>query len=194
MAVEALATPAQLRSYLRLEPDDVYALTDDDANRTIAGISKRIIGYIYGPYAETLTIIENEVFRLDGNGARELLLPKAPVIALASVTLDPDETDGDPVDITASVEWSQSGILRYRGGACFPFRRGYIEAVATAGYATIPEDITDLCLRLASRAVSNPEGLVQESVEGYSASFAFDETRLPTLTAPDRRDLDHYRL
>lgn len=189
--MELLATAAQLRLWLDLPADDVASLPDDRAALLLEGASRAVL-----TYCRRDQFTEEEVtVRVDGNGGRELLLPGWPVTAVASVVEDPDgATPTDLLSPTAYVEWSADGILSTIGGGRFARRARWYEVTFTHGYPAVPEDVRNVVLRVAARAVSNPEGLATEGVGGYNAGFAFDDTRLPTLSTPDRRDLHEYRL
>lgn len=185
-----LATPEQLRLWLGLLADAEEELPTLAATNVIEGVSQLVCDYTGRPSI----ISEERTVRLTGSGSSELLLPGAPVTAVDEVILNPDSLDeGDPEDITDSVEWSEDGILEYRGYR-WPLRRRYISVTFTSGFVACPPSIRNLVLRVSARAISNPEGLVQELVEGYQAGFSFDATRLPTLSPPDERELWPYRL
>lgn len=187
MAVERLATAANLRVWLDLAEDDVDELPDARAELLLDGVSGQVLRYCRRP---TFAVVDAVGVILDGNGARELVLPGAPVVALSTVIEDPE---GDATEISDSVEWSATGVLRHLAGT-FAARLRWYEVDYSHGYDDVPEDVRNLVCRVAARAVSNPEGLGTEAVGSYSAGFAFDETRLATLSAPDRRELDPFRL
>lgn len=188
MPVELLATPAELRTWLELDADDTAALSDERANLILAGPSKAVLGYCRRP---TFLSTEDTV-RLDGSGWVDLILPGAPVTAVTAVVEDPDG-DATELVVGTDVDFSAHGILRRLNGY-FARRFRWYDVTYTHGFADVPEDVRNVVLRVAARGVSNPEGLATEGVGGYNAGFAFDETRLPTLSAPDRRELDPYRL
>lgn len=187
MAVELLAEPAELRRWLELDDTDVDALSEERATLLLEGASSSVLAFCK---RSTFAEVEAEVV-LDGNGAFELLLPGAPVVALAAVTEDPA---GEALDLLDDVEWSADGILRRLSGGRFARRFRWYGVTFTHGYPAIPEAVRNVVLRVAARAVGNPEGLATEGVGGYNAGFAFDDTRLPTLSAPDRRELGPFAL
>lgn len=202
MAVDVLATPEQLRRWVGLDPADVGALSEESATLLLEGVSGQVIHYITrNPEATTLLAPEEPVtVDLDGTGSYEILLPGAPVLEVAAVDEDPDGTlpvvlhSTEAPVVTGYLEWSRHGILRRVDGGIFVRRFRWYRVSYRFGYEAVPEDVRNLVCRVAARAFSNPEGLATEGIGGYNAGFAFDDTRLPTLSAPDRRELDPFRL
>jgi hypothetical protein len=184
--VELLASAEELRLWLGLAADDEDSLSDELAEMALQGPSRAVLSYC----RRSRLVSGTDTVRLAG-GVTILILPGAPVTDVAQVLEDPD---GAAVDITSSVDWTPDGLLSRFDGGYFARRHRWYEVTFTHGYEDIPEDVRNVVLRVAARAVSNPEGLATEGVGGYNAGFAFDETRLPTLSAPDRRELDPYRL
>lgn len=188
MPVEALATPAELRLWLGLPADATDELPDAAASLLIAGVSKQVLTYTRRSAFTSTT----ETVRVAGTGSGTLILPGWPVTDVTAVVEDPDGTA--PGDLLAYVDWSEDGVLTLFSGGRWVARRRFYEVTFTHGFAEVPEDVRNLVLRVAARAFSNPEGLATEGIGGYNAGFAFDDTRLPTLSAPDRRELDGYVL
>lgn len=88
-----------------------------------------------------------------------ILLPDPPVTEIASVTVD---------DQPAEYELDLSGRL-------WPMTRGsQITITYTHGYATIPDTVRLVALRLAGRIFKNPNGRVSYSVDGQSIQTAAD--------------------
>lgn len=187
MAVELLATAEELRLWLDLEANDTDELPTERAELVLEGVSRAVLSYC----RRLRFLTGTDTVRVSGRGS-VLLLPGWPVTAVTAVVDDPD--GDDPTDIVDDIEWDESGVVSFALGGAFTRRaRGY-EVTFTHGYPEVPEDVRNVVLRVAARAISNPEGLATEGTGGYNAGFAFDETRLPTLSAPDRRELDEYRL
>jgi hypothetical protein len=184
--VADLASPAELRSYVQI-PD----LPDDACSLALAGISGLVRGYTGRAFAP----VAGEVGRLDGSGSRSLLLPKLPVVDVTDVVEDPDG-GARALAVGSVVEWSTDGILRRLDGGIFARRLRWYVVTYDHGDATADElaRVKLIVLRIAARALVNPEGLTQENVSGYGSTFGFDETRLATLAGPDRRELDEFRV
>jgi hypothetical protein len=188
MPVEPLATPAELRLWLGLPDDATEELSDPAAELLIAGVSRQVLAYTRRSSFTTST----STVRVAGTGSSTLILPGWPVSAVTAVVEDPD--GAAPGELVDYVEWSEDGVLELLSGGRWAARRRFYEITFEHGYAEVPEDVRNLVLRVAARAFANPEGLATEGVGGYNAGFAFDDTRLPTLSAPDRRELEPYVL
>lgn len=88
-----------------------------------------------------------------------ILMSNPPVTSIASVTVDGQN---------AEYELDFSGRL-------WPKTRGeQITITYTHGYATIPDTVRLVALRLASRIFKNPNGRVSYSVDGQSIQTASD--------------------
>ncbi len=131
---------------------------------------------------------------VDGTGGSSLLLPVDHVLDVTAVVEDPRSTALE-LEVDVAVDWNRDGILTRLDGGTFRRRSRWYSVELSHGLDEHEIDAVKLVvLRVAARAVVNPEGLATESMGGYVSGFAFDETRLPTLAAPDRRDLDRYRV
>jgi hypothetical protein len=109
---------------------------------------------------------------LDATGGDELLLPRGFVTAVASVTLLEDNevlTYGFDADYT----WSSTGILK-RLDDCWPCGQRTVEAVYTAGLATVPMSLKKIAWRLVGTEEENPTGLVSETIADWSGKWAAD--------------------
>ena len=175
-----LATPAELRSYLGL---DESQLGDERANLILVGVSAEIRKHT----GQIFDQVEDDEVILDSIGSSVLLLPQLPVIDIASI----EDLDDDTATFTVVTDyrWSVRGIIRRTGARWAEGLRRY-KVTYTHGYENIPDDLTLICLRAAARAAGNPEGLTQESMGNYSASWGL---AVAGLTDIDRRDLDFYR-
>ncbi|GGN47808.1 hypothetical protein [Streptomyces fuscichromogenes] len=125
---------------------------------------------------------------LDGNGARKLVLPKWPVTAVSSVTVLHDLDDDEVLTFGADHDytWSASGTLTRRC-ACWPKGERNIEAVVTAGLATLPMSLTRVALRLCVGPWSNPNNLASESLGDLSRSYNTATDLGMELSSSDRK-------
>lgn len=182
----AFATANELRSYLEIPFGE---LDNERADLILELVSGPILSYT------NRTEIgfekqEGATFTLDGSGSDVLLLPVFPLLNVVSLT---ERISGAELVDDVDFEWSAKGILTKLGGRWSARSRAYVAEV-DYNYAEVPAAVKAVALRLAARAVTNPEGLATESAGGYVAGFAFDDTRLPTVSAPDRRDLNPFRI
>lgn len=177
-----LATAAELRTFLEVDAD---TLPDGRADLILAGVSGTIRAYTGQHFDQ----VNAEEIVLDSIGSSVLLLPQLPVTAVTAVA--------DLEDATATFvvpddyRWSELGILRRTGGQRWAEGLRRYQVTYSHGYATIPDDLKLIVLRAAARATANPEGLTQESMGNYSASWGMS---VAGLTDIDRRDLDRYRI
>lgn len=90
---------------------------------------------------------------LDGTGANELVLPRWPVTAVASVV-----DDGDTLTFDDDYRWSRAGVLE-RTGSCWTSKKRGVVVTYTAGYSTIPTGVKLVTLQAVGRVLVNPQGL-----------------------------------
>lgn len=181
-----LATAEELREFLQQTEDE---LPDSRAELILVGVEGLIRDYTGRSFAET----DGGAELVDGSGTIVMILPGTPVSAVESIVEDPD---GAAVELVAGTdfEWSADGILRRLDGGRWFRRFRYYEVTYTRGYDAVPAAVKLVTLRVAARAVVNPEGLTQESAAGWSGGYGFDEARFAALAPPDRRELEPYRL
>lgn len=157
------------------------ALTDEEAqSRALAEVQAYCGWHIAPSKSETLT--------LDGSGATVQPLPTLHMTALSSVSVDEQAVD------TASVEWSEAGLLR-RDVAWTSRLRGVVVEL-THGYDALPLDVQAVVDRLKARhleAQSMSTLLVQ--VGQVRAAVSSDGTpATASLVELDRFVLDRYRV
>jgi hypothetical protein len=161
MAVRAVATtdylanPADLAVWLGVSADDPKLL------QALAAASSRFRGAV----RHHVSFVASETVTLDGNGKESLLLPAAPVTAVASVTLD-----GEALVYDSDYRWSGDGFLR-RVGASWPDKLRCVEVVYSHGYTQIPEDIDEVVLDQARAQYAVRPGLTSMTVGGQSVAF-----------------------
>jgi hypothetical protein len=187
-----LASADDLRSYLGITSID---LADARADLLLAGVSGLVLDYCNRP---SFDVVTDEVVRLNGSGIPILLLPSFPVQGVTSVVENPDSLSGgtphDLITPTNYIDWSDDGVIERVDGAMFLRRRRWYEVTYSHGYAGVPDSVKLLVLKVSARAVVNPEQLATEAIGTYTVGYAPDETRLPSLSDADRRDLAPYRL
>ncbi|GGR71374.1 hypothetical protein GCM10010252_07140 [Streptomyces aureoverticillatus] len=170
MALPALATTDQLAMWMQREPAELpegAALVLDVASTIVRREARQ--NFTRGTSSATL-------YAYDGWA----VLPQRPVVSVAEV--------------------------RRRGGQLVPADRwqlvrdrvhvlGGDQAVTvtyTHGYASVPADVLAVVLTLASRVLSNPSDLRQESVGSVSVTYSA-ETIGASLAPADRDLLARYR-
>ena len=154
----SFATPAELSAYTK----GLISPTDERSQPLLDGATeaiKRYCGWNIAP-AESLTVT------LDGGGTT-LYLPSLKVNSLTSITI---AGEAQPLD---AFEWSRrTGNVRRTQGYCFPEVWGSIVVVFNSGYATVPEDVKEVVLQVASVALSSPTGATREQAGQVSMAWA----------------------
>jgi len=153
---------------------------------------------------QTMTFEAGDSITLPGNFGHLLTLPERPVTAVTSVTLGDtalvvdvdyvwDGKDGlyrgTKVDGILSVngpDWLVNGWGDWGGPGAV------VTIVYSHGFATIPNDIKGVCLALAARSLSSPDGVNSESVGSYSVSYSRTGGAV-SLLSEEKALLDRYR-
>lgn len=157
-----LAIPFILPDELRDYTKGLISATDARAPLILAGATQAIqnfCGWHIAP-AKEVTV------QLDGGG-RILYLPSLKVNSLTSVSIN-----GTAIDLSL-LEWSRvTGNVRYKSGCWFPETWGGIEVVFNSGYQTVPADLKQIVLQVASAALSSPTGATREQAGQVSMQWA----------------------
>ena len=141
---------------------------------------------------------------LPGNLTEKLELPERPVTAVTTVVI------GDTT-ITADTDYVWDGAhTLYRGtkvnGVLSVNGPDYlingwgdwggpgaqVSVTYTHGFASIPGDIKGVCLALAARSLTSPDGVNSESVGSYSVSYSRSGGAV-SLLAEEKALLNRYR-
>lgn len=177
----ALITPDELRNFLDV---DYGELDDERAGEIIDGTSGVVLAHCN---REGFEVTSRELL-LDGTGVRTMLLPCCPIVSVSALVEDPRGAELELVD-DVNFEWSEKGIVTRIDGGVWRKRARFYSWTIEEGYAAVPDAVKLVVKRLSARAVTNPEGLATESAGGWVGGYAFDDTRLPTVSAADARDL-----
>ena len=153
---------------------------------------------------QTLSLVSSHTITLPGNFGHLLTLPERPVTAVTSVTL------GDTaLVVDVDYVWDGKdglyrgtkvdGILSVNGPDYLIDGWGdwggpgaVVSVVYVHGFSTIPNDIKGVCLALAARSLSSPDGVNSESVGSYSVSYSRTGGAV-SLLAEEKALLDRYR-
>lgn len=137
---------------------------------------------------QQIELVEDDEVTLDPRDREVLLLPELPVVDVTTV-----EIDGDALVIADDVYHYPDGRLYRQDGTVWGSARQTVVVTYDHGYETIPDDIRGICLSIASRLYSNPQGLRQESIGTYSRTFGSGDVATD-LSAGEKRILDAYRI
>ncbi|MFE2600112.1 mobile element protein [Streptomyces sp. NPDC059396] len=153
-----LADPAELALWLGKPADDPKLLA------ALRAASRRFRGAVRHP----VTLVENDMVTLDGNGRESMLLPVWPTTAVASVTLE-----GKLLVEGVGYSWSDMGVLRRLGGARWPDRLRCLTVVYSHGWAigTMPEDISEAVIDQARTIATVTPGVQSKAVGGQSVTY-----------------------
>lgn len=177
MTLDTFANVAQLAARLgrTIAEDDARALQIlADASAAIRNEAR-----------QTINLVEGDVQKLRGSWSQDLWLPERPVADVTTITLSNTlDLDSEPLAATG-YDWDRLGLLRRTSG-----HWGGSGATVTVtydhGYDPIPDDLVALCIQIASRLYTNPDGTAQETIGSYSYS-AGDAGRSGIALHPDER-------
>lgn len=150
-----LADPADLAAWLPVGEDDPKLLA------ALAAASSRFRGAV----RHRVTFTVDDVITLDGGGSQAVLLPAAPVTAVAEVLLD-----GEALIEGTDFSWSADGFLRRLGG-CWPDRLRCLQVTYSHGYSEIPEDIAEAVVDRARVLYAVKAGVQNMQVGGVTVGF-----------------------
>lgn len=151
-----LADPEELAVWLRVPADDLLLL----ASLRLA--SRRFRGAV----RHEVTLVEDDVVTLDGNGRESVLLPVWPTTAVSAVLLD-----GEELVEGTDYSWSEAGILRRLGCQRWPDKLRCIEVTYSHGWSEIPTDISDAVIEQARAGYALRPGVKSSAVGGQSVVF-----------------------
>lgn len=162
----SFATTADLASFLQITVDTASAQLALDLSTAL----------IQNYTRQTITYVASDTVILNGNTA-VLLLPQRPVVGTPVVNgLVPSAVYRfDPPDrLTYGVPSGNLAAAQYANGpdpvyGVWPLQ---VSVTYSHGYQTIPDDIRGVCISVAARAYSNPQGLRGESMGSYSVQYA----------------------
>jgi len=179
---ELLATVPELAAFIQ---DDVDETDGELYLRLASGEVRGATGLLFDP-------VTDDTVRLSGKGSRILLLPEAPVSDVTAVV----ENAGSATPTTLLLDvfdWDEHGVLERIDGGVFVRRRRFYSVTYDHGFAVVPDEVKAVVLRLAGRAITNPEGMRQESLGRYSYTLAGEQAGVG-FYAPDLVDLEPYLL
>lgn len=153
MPLPMLADPAELAARLRVDPTDALVAL------AVRRASDRFRAAVRHPVTQVL----GDAVVINGSGSDTLLLPVAPVTAIASVTITWPALTGMPPTLVTGYQADRAhGILR-RDADWWPDGLGNIEVVCDHGYPAdqVPGDIADAVLEQAEQQYLALAGIEQ---------------------------------
>jgi len=189
------ATVGQLSAYLQREFEASEYDAADQALAFATAAIRAAIGQTIDETTETSVLI-------DPSGSGVIVLPQAPVIAIASVeVLGVDGTTWTALTYPTDYLWNSAGILQRVSAAdpetryspfVWPARLGSVRVTYTHGYVDIPLELQSVAVSAAARMFSNPIGVISEQIGQYAVRY---EPNLHgvTFTDAERATLGRYR-
>lgn len=114
--------------------------------------------------ADTKFSVTSTTYTAQGYGQAEISLPRRPVVAVQSITVD-----GIAVTDYAAIGPDLYRILRWGGTNAYA---STIVITYTYGYAAVPDRVKEAVLWMASQVYDNPAGLAQIQIGSYSEQYA----------------------
>jgi hypothetical protein len=174
----ALATIEQLESYLGTVITGPSAVASATLALDIASDAvEKYIGY-------SILEVEDDVITVDGTANFVFLLPAYPVTEITAIV-----EDGILLD-TDKYEYSQFGIVK-RSFGVWTNKLSGISVTYTHGFTDVPLSIVGVVLALAGRIKDGSSNIKQESIGGYSVTYANPS---PVLQAAEVMTLDAFRI
>ena len=183
---------------------DIPAAKEDSADAAITAATVAIQNYC----DQVISQVEDEEITLDiGTTKTRVFLPELPVTEVSEVIED-EET----LVVDDDYKLGQYGIL-YRVDDWWTSGIQIVTVTYTHGYATIPDDVTAICIRAAARAyqaglraeeTEGIPGVASKSLGDYAVSFGSEQSvgageavlgasAAPLLLRSEKEILDRYR-
>lgn len=153
------ATAEQLEQFTKGKLKEADLRTAD----AVAAVSRSIRNHIHW---HAWPLLRGHSVTLDGPGGLVLSLPTLRLVELVSLS-----ELGQAADVAAEVDWSETGLVRKVNGRTWTTRYRKIVAVMDHGH-TEAEDLKQITLQLAARALSSPMGATREQAGSVSVNWA----------------------
>ncbi|MFI9332007.1 hypothetical protein ACIGZJ_31250 [Kitasatospora sp. NPDC052868] len=200
MPLPPLATQTDLEDALQRTLDPTQA----------AAALRRASAKVRGYCRQELTFHAQDTIEIPG-GTRHLLVPQRPLVVDADNPLTITELAGTagielpclegrdytrlgPKLTRAEAYWQPTRLMGWPRTHPQGIWADRIRLTYSHGYTTVPDDILDIVVDLATMTMTNPQGLRSESIDDYSRTFASETIGAGTLTPDHRRTLNAYRL
>ncbi|MDF3280919.1 hypothetical protein [Gordonia sp. N1V] len=181
------------------QPSDVTAIAGDGFDSaTVASAISWASSIVRDYTKQQFDLVENDVEIVTPHGY-SATLAQIPVVAVSMVeakSIDPVTGAASYATITAW-DWAPNGIVyctkrSVMGGWPQYMLPGGLRVTYTHGFATVPEDITSVCARLAFQFMTNPTFRVEHKVGGKADRWATNGGN--EMTPYDLAILDQYRV
>lgn len=171
---------------------------------------RRASGRVRSYTRQRLTFVANDTIEVPG-GDRVLRVPQRPLVVNASnplTVVEVGEFGAPDLPMVEGTDFSRRGDELTRGHPYHPGTRtlGWpwsrvlgvwaptVRLTYSHGYTSIPDDIVDVVLELATVNLTNIEGLRSESIDDYSRTYATETVGGAKLTPDHKEALSAYRV
>lgn len=147
---------------------DLAAYLQQDIDTATATVVRTMATGIVTGYTNQLIETATYTHLLPISAACTIRIPQRPVTAVTSVTVD-------GTALTSGTEWDWDGYsdtIALDGWSPDNEDEWQATVVYTAGYATVPDDITAVALDLAGQLYSRSPGVTAESIDDYRVQYA----------------------
>lgn len=148
-----LVTASELAGFMQQDLDTFTA------TQAITNASSR-----FESEADTRFAVSAHVYSTEGYGQQAISLPRQPVVAVTSVT----------VDGLATADYVLRGSTLYRlarWGGTSPYA-ALLVVTYTYGWAAPPDDVKEAVLFMAAQSYGNPSGVQRIQIDDYSETYA----------------------
>jgi hypothetical protein len=171
----AFATTVDVETYLQRQLTNAELVA---ADFMLSAATSLIQGYT----GQDVFHVTDDVVTLWPRGNNKVLLPQLPVTGVTSVA-----SDGDAV----TWELRRGGVLHLTGGWS-----NSVTVTYSHGYVTIPPAVVMACVHLATRSLTNPTSVRQESTGPFSVTYSESSGDIvgAGLSLGERQMLAPYRM
>lgn len=200
MSLPPLANAADLEAHLG------RTLTPAAAELAIRRASGRVRAYT----RQTLSFVADDIIEVPG-GDRTLRVPQRPLVVDAAhllTVVEVGEFGAPDAALVEGTDFERLGSELIRGRPYYlrtrtqgwPWNRVLgvwapkVRLTYSHGYTTIPDDVVDVVLELATVNVTNIEGHRSESIDDYTITYATETVGGARLTSDHKDALRGYRV
>lgn len=180
---DPLVSVSDLGAKLRrtLDPADLSAIAAiTDASNLFRSLSH-----------QTISSVTDDVVELAGTWRRKLWLPERPVTGVKDVSITSPWDAWTLPDVNLQITRRGQLIRTDWCDWCGP--DATVHLTYSHGYPVIPGDVKAVVLSMASRAFSNPTGVLSRSIGTYSESFAAADGSSLGLSGAELSVIRRYR-
>lgn len=185
---------------------DLLGTTITDTSHAQAALSSAKAA-VQAEARQDIELVQDDAVVLAGNWTNKLWLPQSPVTAVGPVTIEHGSVFVQDVNLQPDTDylWDRRGLLTrvsYVTGRLLAPAAGYwggdqatVKVTYSHGYADIPEWVRQIVLAAASRAYSNPEGVLRQDIQMGSARVMtmYGRTNVTELTDAEKTQLRPFR-